>query len=66
MNGRDIREYDLQKYRSLFATAFQDHRMFSMSVLDNVVMGEDIPESGKEEKVINSMQLGNILTARTA
>ena len=28
LNGRDIREYDLSKYRALFATAFQDHRMF--------------------------------------
>ena len=34
LNGRDIREYDLKKYRALFATAFQDHRMFSMSVLE--------------------------------
>ncbi len=57
LNGRDIREYDLQKYRALFATAFQDHRMFSMSVLDNVVMGEDIPESEQEDKVTEALKL---------
>ena len=57
LNGRDIREYDLQKYRALFATAFQDHRMFSMSVLDNVVMGENIPEDQKEEKVCEALKL---------
>ncbi|MBP5471198.1 MAG: ATP-binding cassette domain-containing protein, partial [Lachnospiraceae bacterium] len=57
LNGRDIREYDLHKYRALFATAFQDHRMFSMSVIDNVVMGEDIDPSEKEEKVIEALKL---------
>jgi len=57
LNGRDIREYDLRKYRALFATAFQDHRMFSMSVMDNVVMGEDIAPSEKEEKVTEALKL---------
>ena len=57
LNGRDIREYNLKKYRALFATAFQDHRMFSMSVLDNVVMGEDIPENQKREKVTEALKL---------
>ena len=57
LNGRDIREYNLKKYRALFATAFQDHRMFSMSVRDNVVMGEDIPESEKEQKVSEALKL---------
>ena len=57
LNGRDIKEYDLTKYRSLFATAFQDHRMFSMSVLDNVVMGEDVPEDLKREKVTEALKL---------
>ena len=56
LNGRDIREYDLKKYRALFATAFQDHRMFSMSVMENVVMGENIPESEKEEKVTDALK----------
>ena len=57
LNGRDIREFDLKKYRALFATAFQDHRMFSMSVLDNVVMGENIPPEEQEPKVIEALKL---------
>ena len=57
LNGRDIREYDLKKYRALFATAFQDHRMFSMSVLENVVMGEDIPEEEKKDRVVEALKL---------
>jgi ATP-binding cassette subfamily B protein len=57
LNGRNIREYDLKKYRALFATAFQDHRMFSMSVMDNVVMGEEIPENEKEQRVCEALKL---------
>ncbi len=56
LNGRDIREYDLKKYRALFATAFQDHRMFSMSVIDNVIMGEPIPEEEKEKRVCDALR----------
>lgn len=57
LNGRDVREYNLRKYRALFATAFQDHRMFSMSVMDNVVMGEDVPEKEKEQRVCEALKL---------
>ncbi len=57
LNGRNIKEFDLKKYRALFATAFQDHRMFSMSVTDNVVMGENIPEDEKEERVREALKL---------
>ncbi len=57
LNGRNIKEYDLKKYRALFATAFQDNRMFSMSVTDNVVMGETIPEAKKTERVEEALKL---------
>lgn len=39
LNGTDIRQYDLRAYRKLFATAFQDYRIFGMTVKDNVLMG---------------------------
>ena len=57
LNGRDIREYNLRKYRALFATAFQDHRMFSMSVADNVTMGTEIPAEEREERVTQALRL---------
>ena len=31
LNGTDIREYDLRAYRELFATTFQDFKIFGMS-----------------------------------
>jgi len=55
LNGRNIKEYELQKYRALFAGAFQDYQIFSMSVLENVLMRkatvEDEPEAVRALKL---------------
>lgn len=37
-HGTHIREYKLAAYRELFASAFQDYQVFSMSVAENVLM----------------------------
>ena len=60
LNGHNIKDYNLQKYRALFATAFQDNRMFSMSVADNVVLGEDIAENEKEQVVADALKLSGV------
>lgn len=44
VNGRDIKEYNLQAYRDLFAAAFQDYKIMASSVKDNVLMGREVPE----------------------
>ncbi len=38
VNGRDIREYNLKAYRKLFTAAFQDYKIFAMSIKENVLM----------------------------
>ena len=60
LNGRNIKEYNLQKYRSLFATAFQDNRMFSMTVSDNVTLGENLSDEEKETVVTEALQLSGV------
>ncbi len=60
LNGRNIKEYNLQKYRALFATAFQDNRMFSMTVADNVMLGENIPDSEKQATVEEALKLSGV------
>lgn len=40
LNGIDIKEYNLHAYRNLFAAAFQDYKIFGMTVKDNVLMGK--------------------------
>lgn len=51
-NGRDIKTLRLREYRKLFATAFQDYRIFSLSVADNVMMGEPVPEDDTVESAL--------------
>ena len=60
LNGRNIKDYNLQKYRALFATAFQDNRMFSMSVADNVTLGENIPSEEREQIVTEALKLSGV------
>lgn len=58
LNGRNIKEYNLRKYRDLFATAFQDHQMFSLSVMENVLMRKE--QEGDEENVIHALKLAGV------
>lgn len=44
LNGTNIKEYNLKEYRDLYATAFQDYQVFSMSVSENVLMRKLIGE----------------------
>lgn len=58
LNGRNIKEYELKKYRQLFATAFQDYQIFSLSVMENVLMRRGNTED--EEKVIQALQMAGV------
>ncbi|MCL2157839.1 MAG: ABC transporter ATP-binding protein/permease [Oscillospiraceae bacterium] len=52
LDGTNIKAYNLQSYRRLFSAAFQDQRMFSMSVADNV--------SDDREKAIQALKQSGI------
>ena len=56
VNGVDIKEYNLKKYRELFACAFQDYKIFAGSVRDNILLGED----GLEEDIQEALTLAGI------
>ncbi|MDD6034785.1 MAG: ABC transporter ATP-binding protein [Lachnospiraceae bacterium] len=58
LNGRNIKEYELQKYRALFTGAFQDYQIFSLSVMENVLMRKASPED--EPEVIRALQLAGV------
>ncbi len=64
VNGINIRDYNLREYRKLFATAFQDGRIFARDIRENVWMRE-VPclESEKREidaKVWAALELAGI------
>ena len=46
-NGRNIKEYDLLKYREKFASVFQDYKVFAMTVAENVLT-EEVTDENKE------------------
>ena len=59
LNGTDIREYELRAYRELFATTFQDFKIFGMTVRENVMMGRHV--ENEEEVVKSSLRKTGIL-----
>lgn len=44
LNGRDIMEYDFRQYVSLIATVFQDFKLFSFTLGENVALSEQYDE----------------------
>lgn len=52
LNGIDIRKYDYNEYIGLFSVVFQDYKIFSFSVAENVSAGQDF----EEEKVRRSLE----------
>ena len=47
LNGVDIREYDYTQYQALFSVVFQDYKLFSLPVGENVAASMEY----EEEKV---------------
>lgn len=45
MNGIDIRRYQYEEYLSLFSVVFQDFKLFSFSIGENVAVEENYEES---------------------
>lgn len=61
LNGIDIRKYDYDEYIRLFSVVFQDYKIFSFSVAENVAAGpaydeervtESLKEAGIYERVM--------------
>ncbi len=58
LNGRNVKEFELQKYRALFATAFQDYQIFSLSVMENVLMRKGTEED--EKTVVEALRMAGV------
>lgn len=51
--GKDIKQYDLNTYRRMFATVFQDCRLFSISVAENVLLGRSIDNKMESQELVH-------------
>lgn len=49
VDGKDIREYSEEEYRSLFAVIFQDFKLFAFSLKDNIVAGGTLDNDRLEQ-----------------
>lgn len=58
-NGKDIKIYNLKAYRDIFATTFQDFRLFGMTVKENVLMGRHY--ENEDELVREALKKADVL-----
>lgn len=49
LDGVNIKEYDLEEYRSMIGTVFQDFKLFAATVKENVLL--DFAENGSDSEV---------------
>lgn len=59
LNGVNNKEYDLQQYRALFGTAFQDYQVFALPVAENVLMKE-VTRAEEEEQIRSALERAGI------
>ncbi len=60
VNGIDIREYQVKAYRDLFATAFQNGKIFADTVEENVLMGRHTTLEEDRKKVRQALKLADM------
>ena len=41
LNGKDIRTYDYKEYQKILAVVFQDYKLFSFSVRENILFSNE-------------------------
>lgn len=58
LNGENIKDFKLDGYRGSFSTVFQDFKMFSLSVSENVLLRP--LESGDKERVEEALKQSGI------
>lgn len=54
LGGVNIRDYDIDEYIKLLGVVFQDYKLFSFSVLENITMGSEKDLNRFEYSIINS------------
>lgn len=60
LNGTDIRSYNLQAYRGLFSTAFQDGKIFADTVAENILMGRHVSAEEDSKIVWEALNLAGM------
>lgn len=59
VNGIDIREYDLEQYRSHFSVMFQDYANYAFSIKDSITMS-NLDHKEDMDKIINAVERSGV------
>ena len=54
LNGKNIKEFETNKYRAQFGSVFQDYKVFAGTIGENVEMG--FVKDGAEKRIIKSLE----------
>ena len=57
INGEDIRNFTLETYRSKFSTIFQDFKLFSVSLAENVIMNRCEHTKEEQQTVTDALRM---------
>lgn len=60
LDGKNIRDLRVSAYRDLFGTVFQDCKLFSVSVAENVLLRGDVSEADRK-KVLDALRESDAL-----
>ena len=62
LNGIDIRNYDIDDYRKLISTVFQDYSRYSLSFKENIILS-DLNQNDKQryDNIIESFDFSSLL-----
>ena len=63
INGIDIKEIDYSHYQTWFAAVFQDFKLFSFSIKENITFGNDKTEADKKrlENIVSASGLKEVI-----
>lgn len=67
LNGIDIRNYKVDRYRAMFSAIFQDYNMYAISIYENIAM-DLVCESSKRkiDELLKKFGVNTILTQKGA
>ena len=63
--GRDVRSWPRRELRRLFSVVPQEVILFSGSLLDNIAMGDEVPDRDKAERALDKLGIRELLLSRT-
>jgi len=63
LDGVNIKDYEIEDYRRKIGTIFQDYKIFSATVKENVLL--DFAENGEDQDVISALEMSGFMERLT-